>query len=148
MIPKAINVLGRWRPNPKFEVVKEAQKLERNHLLPRDLSVHKPAPRKAKEIVKAKKRHDLVAVAEKAKKYPPLIAEMKRQKIVDRLETKRGFNLYRPSWQEQVARQRRRQEILKNDITRPKDLNSVSSIFQNKILRYYTLPSHSFMGIR
>eukprot|EP01123_Difflugia_compressa_P008078 TRINITY_DN2314_c0_g1_i1.p1 TRINITY_DN2314_c0_g1~~TRINITY_DN2314_c0_g1_i1.p1 ORF type:complete len:147 (+),score=28.69 TRINITY_DN2314_c0_g1_i1:28-468(+) len=132
----ARQLYGRWTHHSQSKLQRITKQLDNNFVHPpTERIVYKPPPRVAKEVTKAKKRHNLQAMAEKQKKFPPIILEQKRQYLMDRLQDKRGIGWYKKSWQESLAKRRYKQEREKYSFLKPMNRESLEESRRYHLLR-------------
>jgi len=97
-------------------------------------------------LLKQRKGTTKKSLQKKKKKFPPIVLENKRQLLVDRLEDKRGFSLYQPSWQEKLAKRRHTNEMRKYDISRPMDNLTMFEVVRHKLVQVVSQKPWEFIG--
>eukprot|EP01125_Pyxidicula_operculata_P016620 TRINITY_DN5750_c0_g1_i2.p1 TRINITY_DN5750_c0_g1~~TRINITY_DN5750_c0_g1_i2.p1 ORF type:complete len:146 (-),score=32.12 TRINITY_DN5750_c0_g1_i2:85-522(-) len=108
-IVKAQLVNGKWTRKVKKEDVVKVKEIK-SVTIPK-LTDHVLAHTKVAKTAKA--NHNPEVAFKKQSKIPENLLKNKRDELSARLQDKKGFGWFRPTWQEQLALDRRRQKMRK-----------------------------------
>jgi len=145
--PPPSRVNGKWIGKSLTGGQKKLRVLQKEYI---GRVTYAPPPKgPSKAEIKAKKRHDLNAMAEKAKKYPPLILEQKQQSLMNRVQNPRGIQWFTTTWQKRLSKDRRRRELDRTDLMKATlNEHSLPNIFRHKLIRYMNLKPWETLGTR